>query len=145
MKIIVIMAALFLTGCTTQPVHYYGTEGLDERILPSVSYRENEIIILKVDGKKYMGKVEEYVYLKPGIHKFTVKLRWTDLIPVSGIFLRRETNSSNIRVGCLDMKPGHKYYLYARNPGPDWRLVYHDETNAPYSLHYDAIPIPLCN
>jgi hypothetical protein len=100
---------------------------------------------LEVDEEKYSGKVEEFVYLKPGIHKFNAKLSWTDLIPVSGIYLSKVTNSSNVRVRCLDMKPGHKYYLYARDPGPDWRLVYHDETNSPYSLHYDAIPVPMCN
>ena len=145
MKMFALTIVIFLIGCSIQPVHYYRTEGIDEKSLSSVSYRDNEIAILEVDGEKYLGGVEEYVYLKPGVHKFTAKLRWIDLIPVSGVYFSKVTNSSSLRVGCLDMKAGHQYYLYARDPGPDWRLVYHDETNAPYSISYDAIPVPTCN
>jgi hypothetical protein len=143
MKMIALTIAALLTGCAG-PVHYYGTEGMDEEILSSFSYQENEIKILEVDGERYLGRFYEDVYLKPGTHKFTAKLTWLDLIPISGIYLSKTTESSNLRVGCLDMKPGHKYHLYARDPGPDWRFVYHDKADAPYSLVYDAIPMPAC-
>ena len=123
--IIGILLIIFM-GCSNKiPKHYYGTDNLDSTELSVISIRSNEIVLLELDGTKYLGKKnflegDDDVYIKPGKHKFKAQLFWETFIGSTVIFRK----SKKYIEGCIDMKPGKHYHLYARDPGDSWRFVY---------------------
>ena len=133
---------LVFMGCSNKtPKHYYGTENFTSNQLSLISVTSNEIILLEVDGEKYLGKYdlfagEDDVYLRPGMHKFKAQLYWEFFIGNTSVHKK----SKKLIEGCIDMEAGKHYRLYARNPGSSWRFVY-----SIIGEKSKIIDIPKCN
>lgn len=136
-----------LTGCAT-PIHLYGTEQISKDQLTIIKDRINEVRILEIDGKKYLGEHGQPVYLKPGVHKIIAKLVWTDLIPIGGGVLINSLTETSIflRTGCLDMKSGKSYSLNASDSSKNWRLTYLESVGSGFNLEsgFRKIDVPSC-
>ncbi len=143
MKKLIFLVVVLLSGCTT-PVHYFeNTVNLKPEELATVAIRDNEIKILELNDEKYLGEhSNDYsqIYLKPGKYKFTAMLTWIDIIPISGLSISTSTHSQYLRTGCLDLKPGVFYNLFARNPGNAWIFVVSNKRTG----SSDYITVPEC-